>query len=188
MFRAALMALGLLTSCGNEADVEESEFAEVQEALQSNFSVSIRVETLEANIIKPRLAITNLGTQALSNFALHFYFTVESGKTPVLENYYTPLSSEVLVSLNSVSAGLYRLEYRYTGQTLAPGDTLPEPAGSVVGLHYADWSTWDRVNDYSMLGVGLGFTETDRVVVVDGAGNIVYGTPPPGAPSRSRSC
>jgi hypothetical protein len=37
---------------------------------------------------QPRFYIQNAGATPLSNFIMKYYFTVESGKTPVVENYY----------------------------------------------------------------------------------------------------
>lgn len=77
--------------------------------VQNSFSgISVRVfsrdEALyENNISKPRLYIENIGTEPISNFYCYYYFTKETGKTPVLEDYHTPSSSVSMTGIGNES-------------------------------------------------------------------------------------
>lgn len=127
--------------------------------------------------MKPRLYVRNLTTQVLSNFKVQYYFTIDTGKQPVLEDFYTPYS---VPKLEQVQGTLYRVVYDFTGATLYPGQVLPDTSGDVVGLHYSDWSTWKRSDDWSYQGVTGTFAPNGRVVVIDSGGSIVAGELPPG--------
>ncbi len=100
--------------------------------------VSLRVFTkdeglYENNISKPRFYIQNFGNVPLSNFYCYYYFTVEEGKTPIVEDYYTPDAS---ITLEDLSDGNYRVKFFFSGITINPGQTLPNPDGEIIGLHY----------------------------------------------------
>ncbi len=172
----ALSAAGL-ASC---AEVGDEEGIAVHTRTQNVSVGDIRVELRdespwENNHVKPRLILRNLGIDALSDFQVHFYFTADTGKTPVLEDWYTPNSE---ARIEDVGGGLWRLIYDFAGFTLNPGQTTPDEGGSVVGLHYSDWSFWNRADDPSLEGVDDSFDLTDGVVVIDEDGTVVGGSPP----------
>jgi hypothetical protein len=124
----------------------------------------------ETNISKPRIYIQNTGTTTLTDFVFYYKFTSEEGKTPVLEDYFTPVSH---VSLEQINGDQYRLKYQVTGASFAPGQLLPEPAGNIVGLHYNDWGAWNKVNDYSN-NQSSTFAENNHIsVYVNGV--LIYG-------------
>jgi RHS repeat-associated protein len=124
----------------------------------------------ETNISKPRIYIQNTGTTTLTDFVFYYKLTSEEGRTPVLEDYYTPESQ---VSLEKISNDEYRLKYQVTGANFAPGQLLPGSAGNIVGLHYNDWGIWDKVNDYSNNRSST-FIENNRIsVYVNGV--LIYG-------------
>ena len=66
----------------------------------------------EGNISKPRIYVKNLGTRTISDLRVEYYFTTESGKTPIVENYYIPKSTTQLVSLGY---GNYKIVYNFAG-------------------------------------------------------------------------
>lgn len=115
----------------------------------------------ENNIVKPRMYIKNTGNESLSNFTVNYYFTSENGKTPVLENYYSPYCN---IILSHISSDLYMVSFNYQGFTLEPGATVPDNSGSVIGIRYNDWSSMDKTNDYSNPGSDT-FTKNDRIAV-----------------------
>ncbi|MBN2007934.1 hypothetical protein JW960_01165 [candidate division KSB1 bacterium] len=101
----------------------------------------------ESNISKPRVYIQNLAnSEPITNFFAYYYFTIENNKVPVLEDYYTPVSN---ISLEDLGDGNYRVKFDYSGITLQPGQFIPNADGEVIGLHYADWSSFDKTNDVS---------------------------------------
>jgi hypothetical protein len=114
----------------------------------------------ENNITKARIYVENAGMVDAKNFVFYYYFTTEGGKTPVLEDYYTPDSEVSLVSLGS---GRYAIKY-YFASTLDPGATS-NPGGEQVGVHYGDWSVMDRSNDESNPG-GSGWIVSDTIPAI----------------------
>lgn len=127
----------------------------------------------ETNIIKPMFYIVNNGSQSLSNFTVSYYFTVENSKTPVLEDYYTP---DCTPSLQNLGSGFYRINFNFAGTTLAPGQRLPASGQIVVGVHYSDWSIWDKTNDYSQPGAS--FTVSNNIAAFNSADELIYGSVP----------
>lgn len=139
----------------------------------------------ETNMSKPRIYIQNTGNVALSGVKFYYYFTIESNKTPVLDNYYSP---DFTVSLLNVTGATYKVEYTLTN-TLNIGAIVPGPDGNVVGLHYNDWSAWSKTNDYSNKGSAT-FVE-NQLIPVYYNGVKIYGiepgegsTPPPPVPQE----
>lgn len=129
-------------------------------------------EGASANILRPRILIRNEGDRALSDFTFYYYFQTESGKPPVVDAYY-PLDRRP--SLEALGGGRYRLRFDYTGVTLAPRTDLPNAAGNVSGIHYADWSAWDRTNDCSHSHSGVQFLQNSRIPVYDRSGRLLWG-------------
>ena len=136
----------------------------------------------ENNIAKPRIYIQNLGTESIANFYCYYYFTTEQNKTPVVDDYYTPDAS---VTLEDLSNGNYRVKFSFTGVTLDVGQILPNTDGQEIGLHYTDWSAWDKQNDLSNTGMAT-FTLNCKIPVYSSEGTLIYGNTPsdPGNPPQ----
>lgn len=140
-------------------------------------SVAVKVFSLDesmsaSNQSTPRIYVQNTGTETLSDFTYRYYFTTENGKAPALEDYYTPNSQIMLVPAGSG----YYIQYTVTGANLTPGGLLPHSSGNSVGLHYGDWSTWDKTNDFSNKN-NSGFLENSTISVYVG-GTKIYGNEP----------
>ncbi len=144
--------------------------------VQNPFSgISVRVfsrdEALyENNISKPRLYIENIGTVPISNFYCYYYFTKETNKTPVLEDYYTPSSS---VSMTG-TGNEYRVKYDFAGKTLQPGQIIPSTEGNCIGIRYSDWSNIDKTNDRSC-NMSTVMTLNGNISVYLSDGTQIYG-------------
>ena len=137
----------------------------------------------ESNTSKPRISIQNLGSSSLNGFQMRYRFLVEAGKTPVVENWYVPSGTASLVS---VGGGLWDLVLAFPTQVLQPGQIFPNTSGLVVGLHYADWSAWDKSDDPSHQ-VATSLQPNGKVVVEDASGNFLAGSfPPAGVAGRPR--
>ena len=128
----------------------------------------------EANISKPRIFIQNASNVAISQFTLHYYFVTEDNKTPVLDQYYVPGS---VVTLHQVQDSLYEVQYYFEGELVAGGAILPDQSGNVIGLHYPDYSAWDKTNDFSFPNSDT-FVRNGNITVTDNSGNLIYGTMP----------
>jgi hypothetical protein len=111
--------------------------------------------------LKPRLVLKNLGTEPIHNFQLRFQVAVDAGKVPVLEsNWYTPKCT------GRLEQGINRrwdavLDCRDV--QIPSGQTWPDAAGMVFGLHYTDWSVWDKTDDPSATGMGEVLSELTQV-------------------------
>lgn len=100
----------------------------------------------EQNIIKPRFYIQNTGSVPVNNPVVYSYFSVEDGKIPVLEDWYSP---NCVPSLEKIGPTNYRIVYDFTGTTLSPGEIYPNSQGNVIGIHYQDWDVMDKNLNYN---------------------------------------
>lgn len=128
----------------------------------------------ETNICKSRVFIQNASAVKISQFTVHYYFTVENGKAPVLEQYWVPGST---VTLNKINAILYEIRYCFSGELAAGGAVLPDATGNAAGIHYSDWSAFVKTNDFSFPNSST-FVRNGNIAVTDNAGNLIYGRMP----------
>jgi hypothetical protein len=136
----------------------------------------------ENNTLKEKVIIVNTGDQPLSDFTMYYYFTVENNKTPILENWWNP---HCQITLEQISGNDYKVKFDYSGTTLNPGSALPdEMNGNNFGLHYADWSLWDRANDYSFDN-SANYVINNKICVFDSNGQLLWGTDPHSQPVGS---
>lgn len=135
-------------------------------------AISIRNEGQnENNIVKPRMYVENTGSIPVSDIKVYSYFTVEDGKIPIVEDYYTPFS---VPSLEKVGTNNYRLVYDFTGTTMQPGTVYPNNDGNVVGIHYSDWSLVDK-NLFFSYSTAEGFTQTEKMDIKLNDGSYIFG-------------
>ncbi|HEX2956039.1 MAG TPA: ELWxxDGT repeat protein [Chitinispirillaceae bacterium] len=127
----------------------------------------------EGNISKPRIYVKNLGTHTVSDLTVEYYFTSENGKTPIVDDYYTPKSSIQLISLGNDN---YKIVYNFTGYSVDPDSALPNFGGNVVGIRYSDWSYVNKTNDHSN-SLSRIFSENNRICVYSSTGDLLWGTP-----------
>jgi len=128
----------------------------------------------EGNFVKPRFYIENNGVTTVSDFDLEYYFFVSEGRTPILEDWWTPNSTP---TLESMGGGLYRIVFDFSGVTLPPGGRIPDVDGSIVGLHFNDWSTWNKTDDFSNPGTSS-YALNEKVAIFDNNGVLIYGSAP----------
>lgn len=138
--------------------------------------VTAKDEGTSREILRPRIVVTNTGEVPLSDFVYDFHFCTEGGKQPFLEAWYDNVPS---IHLESLGGFCFKVRYDYAGFTLMPGESVPNSSGNVSGLHYSDWSAWDRSNDWSASGLGANFVTTVRIPVYDRWGNLIGGQEPP---------
>jgi hypothetical protein len=100
----------------------------------------------EKNIVKPRIYVQNVGYRTIRDFDVYYDFKVRSGKRPVVEQYYLPNGH---VCLERISRSDYRVHYRFRNVHLKPGECFPGKDGCVIGIHYTDWSEFNKIDDYS---------------------------------------
>lgn len=128
----------------------------------------------QSNETKPSFYVKNTGDITISSYIVYYYFTTENDKTPVLNDWYTPNST---LSLEDLGNGDHRVKFDYDNVNLSPGQEIT-PSGNSWGLHFSDWSDWDKSNDYSN-NLSSDFAENQKIVVYEqGEQNPLYGTPP----------
>jgi len=147
-------------------------------SLAATVTISSRDDGLaDSQWVKPRIFITNDGTESLQLFKLRYYFMVENGKAPQI-TMWDPSTLPALVVEDST--GLAYAEINFNGQTtLLPGASLLWGNGMQFGIHYADWSTFDKSNDWSQPTVGSGSSLNTHITLNDAFGNLVAGLTPP---------
>lgn len=90
-----------------------------------------------------RLRVDNVGGSATSNVELRYYFHKKAGKTPQLDVYYAPGVSASIKQKDSETAYIEILA------SSIPSGYFPNQGGMSFGLHYSDWSAWDKSLDPS---------------------------------------
>ncbi|MBN2672337.1 MAG: serine hydrolase [Deltaproteobacteria bacterium] len=143
-----------------------------------HLKVFVRYEgTHETNILKPRIYLQNVGETPIRNFKVYYYFTIEHGQilpaSP--EDYYTPYCDVYFERLSAIE---YRVVYDYNGYILPAGGIVPNTSGNAIGIHYADWSTWNKDDDPSYDGPNVNFEETTSIVVVGENEELLHGQIP----------
>lgn len=143
--------------------------------IASKVEVYIKDEALhENNIVKPRFYLKNTGNGPLSDFVVHYYFTADSGETPVLEDYYSP---DCNVTLSNITANHYVVSFNYAGVTLDTGEVIPDNSGNVIGIHYQSWRPMNKTNDFSNPGSN-NFIKSDKIAVFSSNGHLISGSFP----------
>jgi len=115
-------------------------------------------------VTKPRFKVKNTGTGVVTGFTLTFNFSTENGKSPALETWYLPQCSW---SLENPDGDDYYVKMYCGDFELQPGEVWPNDGGAVFGLHYEDWSPWDKSNDDFLEGVQGEFKSTPNVLVTE---------------------
>lgn len=128
----------------------------------------------ESNISKPRIYIKNTGGDTLTFLRYYYYFTTEDSKLPVFDDYYSP---SVNITIEQLQDSLYRVKYEFSGN-IFPGIMYPSEVENVIGLHYPDWSPWNKENDYSKsFGTYVTFLNAN-IPVYDENDSLLFGVEP----------
>jgi hypothetical protein len=138
--------------------------------------VNMRDQTLGSNLqSQPRFYIQNTGTVPLSNFTMKYYFTVESGKTPAIENYFM---SSYPGTLQQISGNEWCVVVNFTTTLAAGGGRIPTSDGFNFGLHYSNWETvWNQSNDFSQ-PTSSSYVLNGKVAIFNSSNELVYGSIP----------
>jgi hypothetical protein len=124
---------------------------------------------------QPRIKIENASNFPWANFKARYYFTAENGKTPVVDDYWTPNFS---VSLEQLNGNNWAVVLDYDGITLEPGEQIPASGdGDVFAVHYSDWSYFDKTNDFSQPG-SSSYSSENNLALFDSDGKYIYGNTP----------
>ena len=129
------------------------------------------------------LKIDNVGTNILwaDSLILYYYFTPDSGQTPVLETSWG-IPNGMTAIMESLPKGQKRIRIRTGAVSMVPGSRYPAFGGEIAfGLHNAGYSTpYTPDNDYSYYASTV-FGQTDHIPVYANGG-LVGGIEPTDAP------
>lgn len=157
---------------GSEPNLKEFSTSNVP-----NVQAWYRDEFGDANYLRARILIRNFGSESFSDFKVVFQFKTEDAKIPFRDDWYLQKPS---ISMQSLGDQVYRIVWDYTGVTVGPGSDWPGSPGTITGLHYGDWSAWDRSNDYSHLATPDGnLVANPKILIYDRNGRLVWGQEPP---------
>jgi hypothetical protein len=137
--------------------------------------VDIRDEgSTEGNITKPRISsLKNITDNPISGFKAFYYFDIEPGKNVVVDKYYL---SNCDLTLQHIGSKTWAIVMNYSGNiTLNPGESLSN--SDVFGIHYSDWSTFNKTNDFSQPVANYN-TWTTRMALKDYNDNLLCGEIP----------
>ena len=126
----------------------------------------------EANTSRPWLWVTNKGETTQKNLTLTYYFTADPALSPVVEMDYP---TDIQYSKELISGNLWALHIKIP--EVQAGQKFPM-SGMQIRLHYQGWQTWVKNDDPSLGTVVPAFSE--KVVIRDELGRIVWGNPPQG--------
>lgn len=124
--------------------------------------------------LKPRIYIQNNSADTISDFKVYYYFSTEDASTtPIHQNWFVPSTEVNLQRINDTS---WCVIYDFSDMFLNPGQVYPDYTGSVIGVHYSDWSAMDKDNDFTQCGAA--FEINDKVAIFDSNQRLIYGSTP----------
>ena len=131
--------------------------------MRPNLQVELRDDAPQEQItVKPRVRVTNLGTEPVRAFTLSFPFQTERGLVAMGFLWY-PTNCGLVVQADATGKGTGKL--RCTDVSIAPGEVWPDSVGASLGFYHTDWSSWDKSNDPAFKNMGLAFSVAPDVVV-----------------------
>lgn len=129
----------------------------------------------EANHPKPRLVLNNLSGHTIQRLVVRYFFKGNPAQGPGLESdWYLPKCAAKL--LPGAVQWEVRLDCR--DMALAPGASYPNSSGMVFGLHWQDWSVWNRAADWSGQNLNATRKTNSHIVVQDADANLIWGQTP----------
>jgi hypothetical protein len=164
------------TSSGNCINLDKITLKPISLLTPANLKVYMLDQIPGSNQqTQPRFYIQNEGTTPLSNFTMKYYFTVENGQTPVIDNYYmAPYCNAVITQ---VSGNNYCVVITFSG-TLPAGGRIPGSDGLNFALHYVNFpQLWNQSNDFSQ-PAGSSYMLTNKVAIFNSSNQLIYGSQP----------
>ena len=145
-------------------------------------------KTDSGSTLQPQLILENTDSTTITGFELRYWFTVDDNKTP-LYDLYSPLNDSaggtVTISLENLSGNLWVAHIYVTAVELDYGEQHYWGNGVQFGLHYSDYSDWDRTDDPSYLGPTYTSQINSAVQALDLSGNVLWGNAPSSSTSSS---
>ena len=143
-------------------------------AITSSFATSISVETLDEqfdskNILVFRARINN-AEKIFKELTLKFCIKKNANKKIIADDYYT---ANAKVSLNEIDGENVCVDVTFDK---IPMGIYPDNGGISIGLHYADWSSWNKTASYSAPKSSF-FSVASNVALYED-GYLIYGSLP----------
>ncbi len=124
------------------------------------------------NLVAPVVVVRNTGGIPLRNFHAVWYVRAPSDKSVTLEPWYTP---DAQASLKALGKGLWKVDLTFNRHLLYPGQATEEQK---LGIHFVDWSNWNRASNPTAATVTTGFQALAGMVVLDSNGVVLWGNQP----------
>ena len=148
--------------------------------MEDESSVMTKVRVLASDVRNDglaseiRIAVENLGSVALKNFDVHYFFFAEEGLAPVLD--VNHLSSCSAANLESLGSGRWRASV-HCEKSVGAGIAMSDPVN--LTLHLSGWANiWNAGDDPGHKGLSENMAEARGICVFDSLGNRIYGDVP----------
>ena len=116
----------------------------------------------------------NLGSVALRNFDVRYYFYVEEGLAPILD--INHLASCSTADMESLGSGRWQVSVHCEG-SIGAGNVMGDPVN--FSLHLSEWANiWNAADDPGHAGLSGAMAEAYGICVFDSLGNRIYGDTP----------
>ena len=118
--------------------------------------------------------VENLGSVALRNFDVRYYFYVEEGLAPILD--INHLASCSTADMESLGSGRWQVSVHCEG-SIGAGNVMGDPVN--FSLHLSEWANiWNAADDPGHAGLSGAMAEAYGICVFDSLGNRIYGDTP----------
>jgi endo-1,4-beta-D-glucanase Y len=134
---------------------------------------AIKIDNTTSNQMQLSYTMLNTDQSTQSNLRAYYYFTVENGRTPVVDDINTPNVSGF--NLENLGSNQWAIRINYSGVTLNPGQAVSQ--ADVFRIRYSDWSTFSSSNDFSA-PIGTESQSADRIAVFNNASKLIMGSKP----------
>lgn len=165
-FDKSFLGMALIDENGNiiyGAKVEPSAIPEEEPVIPNDIDVLIRDEAINSyNQPQIRFKLVNKSNQSVSSVKIGFDIVTENELEPFVNSWYPPNCNATKVH-NGATSWTINLQCENLG--LASGGVWPNNDGAVFGLHYSDWSAWDRTNDPSLKSITADWANSIGVTI-----------------------
>jgi len=140
----------------------------------ANLSVQSYEESLQnPSLSVPRIQFSNNTQSNINGFIAYYYFT-SAEPNPVFEPYYMEKGRG---SIEHISGVNYRVKLDFSSVSLPAGSVFPNNSGISFGLHYANWASWTKNDDYSN-NMSKTMASNNSIIVTSVNGQLLAGTYP----------
>lgn len=126
------------------------------------------------NQVNVCLYLVNNTEDTIINPFCYYYFKTEENKTPIYNDWWTPNCTG---ELEQITAEYWRVKITFDNTSVLPGGNAPMYDNVSVGLHYSNWSTFNKSNDPSYMNTEE-FLLNMSIPVYDENGKIMGGVEP----------